>query len=49
MNLDLNEALRAAKQAAQRAQDVIAAYQDSGHWSVSVKPDDTPVTAGSGW
>lgn len=44
MNLDLNEALQAAKLAAHHAQNEIAAYLDSGHWTVSVKPDDTPVT-----
>lgn len=44
MELDLNVALEAARCAAKEAEDVIAGYLSSGGWSVTMKPDDTPVT-----
>ncbi|MBX2879844.1 MAG: inositol monophosphatase [Granulosicoccus sp.] len=42
--MDTETALLAAKQAASAAEAVIREHLTSGQWSVSVKPDNTPVT-----
>lgn len=44
VKLDMDAAVSAAQRAASEAERVIRDYLSSGQWSVTVKPDDTPVT-----